>query len=72
MKLARLLMITIVTVIIILANWRTAKGRKEKTTFPIITSGGWMIANLLIWFPHMQDPSEWVSYVFKPLVKLLD
>ncbi|UVI28751.1 hypothetical protein [Paenibacillus spongiae] len=71
MIIVKLLAITCAAAFITLANWRGMKYWKEKAAFLMITSGGWLIAILLICFPNMKGPSEWISMIFKPLDLLL-
>lgn len=74
MKSAALFGITIVVILISLYEWPKIKKNqnKEKWSFVTLTMAGWLLAVLLIIFPEMPGPTQWIDIIFKPLGKLLE
>ncbi|GAA4855511.1 hypothetical protein GCM10023310_38110 [Paenibacillus vulneris] len=65
---------TVVTLLMVLYEWPRMKQhtRREKAAFIVITLTGWILAVLLVLFPDMKGPTQWVDALYKPLGKLLE
>ncbi|MEH7331232.1 hypothetical protein V7161_01090 [Neobacillus drentensis] len=48
------------------------KSKKDKVVLIVFSVFGWLIANLLIFFPDVPGPSELIDVLYKPLGKLLE
>ncbi|WP_308126673.1 MULTISPECIES: hypothetical protein [Priestia] len=46
--------------------------KKEKTSFVLLTTMGWLLAILLLFFPDMPGPTQMIDMLFKPLGKMLE
>lgn len=73
MNLASVFGITLVAILITLYEWPKMKKnqKKEKWTFVTLTIAGWLLAVLLVFFPDMPGPTQFIDMIFKPLGKLL-
>jgi multisubunit Na+/H+ antiporter MnhB subunit len=65
---------TFLVFLIVLYQWSKLKQnqKKEKVVLMFISSMGWLLAILLIFFPNMPGPSELIDYLYRPLGKLLE
>ncbi|WP_339324603.1 hypothetical protein [Paenibacillus sp. FSL W8-0194] len=43
------------------------ENKKEKAAFTVLASAGWALAMLLMWFPRLPGPTEFINYVTKPI-----
>lgn len=66
--------ITVSVVLIALFEWpkMNRNQKKEKITFVTLSAMGWILAILLLFFPDMAGPTQMISWLFKPLGKLLE
>ncbi|CRK83273.1 hypothetical protein [Neobacillus massiliamazoniensis] len=74
MKWIMLLGITVCLVLISLFEWQklTRNQKKEKATLVTLTTMGWFLAILLVFFPEMPGPTQMIDKLFKPFGKLLE
>lgn len=74
MRWGTILVATVFVVLIVLYEWPKMKQhtKKEKTVFIVITAMGWILAVLLVIFPNMKGPTQWVDALYKPLGALLE
>lgn len=74
MKWVALCGVTLVVALIVLYEWRkiNPNQKNEKAAFITLTASGWVLAALLIFFPELPGPTQWVEAVFRPLGKLLE
>lgn len=74
MKLSFVLAITVTVALIALFEWRqiNQKLKREKIAFVTLTAVGWLLAILLVLYPDMPGPTQFVEAIFKPLGKLLE
>ncbi|WP_028547481.1 hypothetical protein [Paenibacillus sp. UNC451MF] len=65
---------TVIVILMFLYEWPKMKqhSKKEKTAFVVIAAIGWVLAILLVVFPDMKGPTQWVDALYKPLGKLLE
>lgn len=61
-------------VLIFLYEWpkMDRNQKKEKAAFVILTTMGWLLAILLLFFPDMPGPTQMIDMLFKPLGKMLE
>lgn len=66
--------ITVCVVLIALFEWPKMERyqKKEKAAFVTLTASGWLLANLLLFFPDIPGPTQLLDTIFKPLGKLLE
>jgi multisubunit Na+/H+ antiporter MnhB subunit len=66
--------VLVVVFLIILYEWPKINPdqKKEKKAFVVVTAIGCLLAFLLIYFPHVSSPTQWVEAIFKPLGKTLE
>ncbi|MDM5188214.1 hypothetical protein QUF99_13075 [Bacillus sp. DX4.1] len=66
--------ITICVILITLYEWpkMDRNQKREKVAFVTLTAMGWLLAILLLFFPDMPGPTQMISYIFKPLSKILE
>ncbi|WP_240374861.1 hypothetical protein [Bacillus piscicola] len=69
MKGIQVIGVTIVVILITLYEWPKLgkQQRKEKTAFVTCTGIVWVLAVILLFFPDMQGPSDWLSALFGPI-----
>ncbi|WP_141430429.1 hypothetical protein [Bacillus sp. 03113] len=74
MKWLAVLGITTWAVVLTFYEWpkMNPNQKKEKVTFVTLTTLGWLLAVLLLFFPNMPGPTQLLDYIFKPLSKLLE
>ncbi|MBD0379507.1 hypothetical protein ICC18_05220 [Paenibacillus sp. WST5] len=46
--------------------------KKEKMAFVALTAMGCLLAILVIYYPEMSSPTQWVERIYRPLGKLLE
>ncbi|AVX07679.1 MULTISPECIES: hypothetical protein [Priestia] len=74
MKWITVIGITVCVVLIFLYEWpkMDRNQKKEKAAFVILTTMGWLLAILLLFFPDMPGPTQMIDMLFKPLGKMLE
>ncbi|MEH7023885.1 hypothetical protein [Priestia megaterium] len=74
MKWITVIGITVCVVLIFLYEWpkMDRNQKKEKAAFMILTTMGWLLAILLLFFPDMPGPTQMIDMLFKPLGKMLE
>ncbi|MFE0299106.1 hypothetical protein [Priestia megaterium] len=74
MKWITVIGITVCVVLIFLYEWpkMDRNQKKEKAAFVILTTMGWLLAILLLFFPDMPGPTQMIDMLFKPLGKTLE
>jgi hypothetical protein len=74
MKWITVIGITVCVVHIFLYVWpkMDRNQKKEKAAFVILTTMGWLLAILLLFFPDMPGPTQMIDMLFKPLGKMLE
>ncbi|ALX48579.1 hypothetical protein [Lentibacillus amyloliquefaciens] len=74
MKIASVFLAIVVAALITLYEWPRINEdqKKEKRAFIILTTGGFLLAVMLIIFPNLSGPTEFVQWVFKPFSQLLE
>lgn len=73
MNWAKVLTVTVVSVLIVLFEWpKINQGRKkEKAALLVFTVIGWGLWLLLIYFPDLPGPTHFVQYLLRPLGRML-
>lgn len=73
MNIASVFGITVVVILMALYEWpKMEKNKKrEKRTFIALTMAGWLLAVLLVYFPDMPGPNQFIDKIFRPLGMLL-
>jgi multisubunit Na+/H+ antiporter MnhB subunit len=73
-KFAAILGFTVILVFITLYEWPKMKGqmRREKIAFAALTILGGILAFLLVFYPEIPGPTQWLDAIFKPLITLLE
>jgi multisubunit Na+/H+ antiporter MnhB subunit len=66
-----------VTVILLLIAWYElpklpADQKIDKYAFFFVSGMAWILAVLLVFYPNVPGPTEWVQEVYKPLDNVLD
>jgi multisubunit Na+/H+ antiporter MnhB subunit len=71
MKWTAVLEITAVLVLMTLYEWPKMKGqmKREKIAFSALTILGGALAFLLVFYPEMPGPTQWIDAIYKPLGK---
>jgi hypothetical protein len=74
MKWITVIGITVCVVLIFLYEWpkMDRNQKKEKAAFVLLTTMGWLLAILLLFFPDMPGPTQMIDMLFKPLGKMLE
>jgi len=74
MKWGQAIGITFIFICIILFEWPKLKKKqkKEKGVFITLSVIGWLLGNILLFFPDTPGPTDLVDMIFKPLGKLLE
>ncbi|MFC5406856.1 hypothetical protein [Cohnella soli] len=74
MNWAAILGITVILILMVLFEWpkMNKNMKKEKAAFVTITIIGWLLAILLVLFPDMPGPTQFVDMIYRPLGKLLE
>lgn len=59
--------------LIILYDWPklNKKQKKDKVTFIVMVSIGWLIGVLLIFYPDIPGPTQWVDWLFSPILRFM-
>ncbi|WHY73543.1 hypothetical protein [Fictibacillus enclensis] len=73
MKWISVIGITIVVAILAFYEWPKMKKdcQKEKMAFITITTIGWLLAIVLLFFPDLPGPTHLIVKIFKPLGQVL-
>ncbi|SDH87525.1 hypothetical protein [Alteribacillus bidgolensis] len=73
MKILDVLGITVIMVWVYFYEWpRIEKNqKKERRTFVVLTIIGWSLAILLVFFPDIPGPTDFIREIFKPIEKWL-
>ncbi|BCJ87303.1 hypothetical protein [Effusibacillus dendaii] len=74
MEWAAVLGIAAVLVFIPLYEWpkMNTQMKREKTAFAAMTVLGGILAFLLVFYPEMPGPTQFIDAMYKPLVKFLE
>jgi multisubunit Na+/H+ antiporter MnhB subunit len=66
--------ITVVLVFMTIYEWPKMKGqmKREKIAFATLTILGGVLAFLLVFYPEMPGPTQWIDAIYKPLGKFLE
>lgn len=66
--------LTVIVAFIFLYEWpqMNPKQKKEKAAFIGVTTMGWLLGVLLVFYPDLPGPTELFSMIFGPLGKLLE
>ena len=74
MKAAFVIVTTIIYIFISLYEWPKMDRKQKKDRFGLVMLSivGWMLAFVLIIFPDIPGPIQFIEYVFKPIGRLLD
>jgi multisubunit Na+/H+ antiporter MnhB subunit len=74
MKWAAILGITVVLVFMTIYEWPKMKVqmKREKIAFAVLTMLGGVLAFLLVFYPEMPGPTQWIAAIYKPLGKFLE
>ncbi|GEN35585.1 hypothetical protein [Aneurinibacillus danicus] len=74
MKWAAILGITVVLVFMTIYEWpkMKVKMKREKIAFAALTILGGVLAFLLVFYPEMPGPTQWIDAIYKPLGKFLE
>jgi multisubunit Na+/H+ antiporter MnhB subunit len=73
-KWATVLGVTTILFFITLFEWPKMKAqmKREKIAFAALTVLGEVLAVLLVFYPEMPGPTQWIAAVYKPLGKFLE
>lgn len=65
---------TMIIILITLYQWPKLDQhyKKDKAAFITLSVIGWLLANLLIFYPELPGPSKLIDNMYKPLGKLLE
>jgi hypothetical protein len=65
---------TLIVVCMTLFQWpkMNQNQKKEKTAFVTLTLLGWALMNLLLAYPNISGPTEWIDSIYKPLGRFLE
>lgn len=74
MKWATVLGVITVFVFMTLYEWPKMKVqmKREKIAFAALTILGEVLALLLVFYPEMPGPTQWIDAIYKPLEKFLE
>jgi multisubunit Na+/H+ antiporter MnhB subunit len=72
MKWRFLLGILLIVALMIKYEWPKINQKKEKAAFAVLTAIGCMLAVLLILYPNLPTPTQFVDSIYRPLGKLLE
>lgn len=73
MEWAKIAGIIVVIIIMFLYEWPKIGGQKkrEKAAHAVVTIMGGMLAFMLVIYPDMPGPTQWIDALYKPLTKWL-
>jgi CDP-diglyceride synthetase len=66
------IVILLVVVLIIKYEWSKINQKKDKAAFVVLTAIGCLLAVLLVLFPNLPTPTQFVDTLYRPLGKLLE
>ncbi len=74
MKWSSFAVITLVVIAMAIYEWPRIKHctRIERWAFAVLTAFGWVLTLLLVLYPEMPGPTQWVNAIYKPLGKILE
>ncbi|MGG1679330.1 hypothetical protein ACIFOT_26945 [Neobacillus sp. NRS-1170] len=74
MKIASLLGTTLLVLFMVLSQITkiNKNQKKDRVVLIVFSALGWVVANLLIFFPDVPGPTELIDLLYKPLGKLLE
>ncbi|MFC4767947.1 hypothetical protein [Effusibacillus consociatus] len=74
MRWGAILGVSLVVAAITLYEWprMNPDEKKEKATFAVLSTMGWLLTILLVFYPDIPGPSDLIDAIFKPLVKILE
>ena len=74
MKWGPVLGTTFLVFFIVMYQWSklNQNQKKEKVVLILFSVFGWLVANLLIFFPNAPGPTELIELLYRPLGKLLE
>ncbi|WP_307340472.1 hypothetical protein [Caldalkalibacillus uzonensis] len=74
MRVGTIILVTVIVMLIALYEWPKINRHeiKEKRAFIVLTVMGWGLAVLLLYFPDLPGPNEWVGKIFGPLKKFVE
>jgi multisubunit Na+/H+ antiporter MnhB subunit len=64
--------ILLLVVLMIKFEWPKINQKKEKAAFAVLTAIGCLLAVLLILYPNLPTPTQFVDSIYRPLGKLLE
>jgi hypothetical protein len=69
MKWGYLSLLTVAVLLIILLDWPkiNRNHKKERVSFLVVTAIGWSLSTMLIFFPDIPGPSQFMDWLLKPL-----
>ncbi len=64
----------IIVILIVLFEWQKMKSnqKKEKAALVTLSVLGLLLAQLLVFFPDLPGPTQFIDSLFRPLGKLLE
>jgi len=73
MKWGAVLGCTVLIIMIILFQWSRLKQKqvKEKAALLTLSILGWILAILMLFFPDMPGPTQFIDWMYRPLGELL-
>ncbi|MEH7544974.1 MULTISPECIES: hypothetical protein [Bacillaceae] len=73
MKWGSILGCTVLIIMIILFQWSRLKQKqvKEKAALLTLSILGWILAILMLFFPDMPGPTQFIDWMYRPLGELL-
>lgn len=74
MKFGGIASVAVIVLLMFLYEWPkiNSNQKKEKVAFVALIAIGTLLAILLIFFPGMPSPTQWVEMIYKPLGQLLE
>jgi multisubunit Na+/H+ antiporter MnhB subunit len=74
MKWVSIMGVTAFLVILAMFEWSNMKAnmKREKIAFAALTSLGWGLAVLLLFYPEMPGPTQWINAIYQPLGKYFE
>lgn len=73
MKWVSVLGITLIVVVMFMVEWPKFNHlKKEKFAFAALTVIGYILANLLVFYPELPGPTQLFTAIYKPFGKILE
>lgn len=73
MKVGMMILFSLILVVMFFYEWPKLQQKqgKEKKIFLLLLIINWTIATVLLFYPNTPGPTQFIQYIFKPLIPLL-